>query len=258
MFAANERELIWELARREFSERYAGATFGLIWAVIHPLMMMAIYLVVFGLVFKARISSSNDSIGSYSLYFLSGFASWYAFSETLSKGPSIIQQHAALVKQIVFPVELLPIKSVLAVSITQIVFLFLIFIYSALSNINPIMFLLPILIFCQFFLMCGIAFFLSSIGPFFRDTREFVQIFLTGGLFLTPVIYTPGSLHGILKLIVYLNPLSYPILVFQDVLFFGRFEHPYAWLLFGSLAVTIYPTGKWLFRKLIPLYGDVI
>ena len=110
----------------------------------------------------------------------------------------------------------------------------------------------------HFLMLLGLAYLLSIFGLFVRDIRDLVQIFLTVGIFITPVIFTPDILGGKLGLIVKANPFSYPIFCFQDVLFFGRFEHPEAWIVFPCMSLILFLVGRFAFMKLKPAMGDVI
>jgi len=115
-------ELIWELAKRDVRDRYASNTLGMLWLLIQPVVTIIIYLSVFSIIFKMRIPESANTEGSYPLYFLSGFVCWMALSEAMSRAPSLISNNAALVKQIVFPTQVLPTKSALAVSLLQLIY----------------------------------------------------------------------------------------------------------------------------------------
>ena len=112
-------ELIWEMTRREISERYAGQILGTIWAVGHPLLLMSIYVFVFGVIYPSRIRMGAELPYSFALYILAGLIPWLAFSEAMAKGTTVITNYSNLVKQVVFPIEILPVKGVLVASLTQ-------------------------------------------------------------------------------------------------------------------------------------------
>lgn len=252
-------QLTWEFAKRDLTDRYAGNSLGLTWIFIQPLATIAIYLSVFTLVFKVRIPQSANVEGSFSLFFLSGFVCWMAISDVLSRAPTLVSSNAALVKQIVFPTQILPLKSALAVSLTQLIFVVMVAVYSA-STIGLSPMLLALFVACPLLLLfgAGLASLLGAVGVFVKDVKDFVSLLLTGGLFLTPVFYPPGAVQEPIATVIRYNPLSYPIYCFQDILFYQRFEHPEAWLIFAGLAFVFLICGQFLFRSLKHLFGDAL
>ena len=252
-------QLTWELAKRDLTDRYAGNGLGLVWLIIQPVAMVAIYLSVFTYIFQIRIPESVNVNGSFSLFFLSGFVCWMALSDSLSRAPTLVSGHASLVKQIVFPTEILPIKSALAVSMTQVIFLVVVLIFSIRANgFDKFHLLLFVAVPMLLLFNAGMTSLLSAIGVFVKDIKDFVGLILAGGIFLTPVFYPPDSLSGGMKIIVSNNPLSFPIYCFQDILFYQRFEHPKAWIVFILLSLGLAVFGQYLFRSLKHLFGDAL
>lgn len=108
------RDLVLEMARRELSDTYAGQALGTAWALLHPILRLAIFLFLFGVVFRVDASTQPGAPPDHTVFLLSGLIPWLAFSEVLSKASSLVHANANLVKQVVFPLEVLPVKSVLA------------------------------------------------------------------------------------------------------------------------------------------------
>ena len=118
---ARHRQLTWAMTRREISDRYAGQVLGTLWAVGHPLVLMAVYIFIFGYVLRLKIGGTLELPLDYTAYLLAGLIPWMAFQESMAKGATAIVGNANLVKQVVFPVEVLPVKGVLASFSTQLV-----------------------------------------------------------------------------------------------------------------------------------------
>ena len=110
----------------------------------------------------------------------------------------------------------------------------------------------------QLLAMMGLAYMFAAIGAYFRDIKDFVQMFGTAGVYLAPIVYLPEMVPTLFKPVLYLNPFSYVIWCYQDVIYFGRIEHPYAWIVFPMLSVTIFVVGYRLFRKLKIGFGNVL
>ena len=258
--ARRQRGLILELTRREITDRYAGQAIGAVWAVGHPLFLLALYVFVFGYVFKVRLGVTNQSAADYTTYLMSGLVAWLAFQETMSKACVVVTSNASLVKQVVFPFEILPVKSVLASLVTQAVAIAALTIYVAFSlgRLPAMYLLLPVAIALQLLAMIGIAYVLSALGAYFRDLKDVVQLFATAGVYLIPAFYLPDWVPPMVKPLLYLNPFSYFIWCYQDVLFFGRFAHPWAWVVTPILSIGIFYGGYRLFMRLKPGFGSIL
>lgn len=254
------RQLTMEMAKREITDRYVGQLLGVFWAIGHPLVMMLVYAFIFGVVFKVKIGNTAELPLDYTVYILSGLIPWMAFQESMAKASFAIVANAALVKQFVFPIEVLPVKGVIATLITQIVFLSLLVAYVLISQqLFPwIYLLLPVLVFFQTLAMIGVSYILSAVGVYFRDIKDFVQVFAVVGVYLIPAFYPPDFAPKFFLPVLYLNPFSYLIWCFQDVLYFGRFEHPWAWVVFIALSLGIFTVGYRFFRKLRIMFGNVL
>jgi lipopolysaccharide transport system permease protein len=252
--------LIYELTKREIGERYSGQVFGALWAIGHPLLVTLVYIFIFGFVFRARAGGMTDMPLDYTAYMLSGIIPWLVFQESLSKASMVIIGNANIVKQVIFPVEVLPIKSVLATLVTQTVFLILLMIYTLIINhaLPWTYIFLPVLIIFQALAMMGVSYLFSSIGAYFRDLKDFIQAFLSIAFFIMPILYLPESIPAAIRPVLYLNPLSYMIWCYQDILYFGAFVHPWAWVVFLSLSLVIFVFGYRVFRKLKTMFGNVL
>lgn len=260
-FLARHRQLTWEMAKLELTERYAGHVFGALWAVLHPLVIIGVYLFIFGVVYKMRMDSPGATgIGDFSLYILSGLIPWMTFSEVLAKSTSAITGNANLVKQVIFPIEILPAKSVLASFITQLFLVSALLIYAmaAFHVVPATWILIPVLLLFQFMGMLGLALILSSVGAYFRDIKEVVQVFCLVNVYLMPVVYLPQWVPWYFAPLLYLNPFSYQTWCYQDVIFYGRIAHPWAWPPFIILNVTALALGYRFFRKLKCYFGNVL
>jgi lipopolysaccharide transport system permease protein len=254
------RQLSVEMAKREITDRYSGQLFGFFWAIGHPLIMMLVYVFIFGFVFKVKVGGTSSLPLDYTTYLLSGLIPWLAFIESMSKASVAIVSNANLVKQIVFPVEVLPVKGVLSTFLTQFIFIGMLIVYVlVVEKILPWTYiLLPVLVVLQALAMIGASYILSAIGVYFRDIKDFVQVFSVTGVYLMPAFYLPESVPGLFRPLLYLNPFSYMIWCFQDVLYFGRFEHPYAWPIFAIFSISVFIIGYRFFRKLKLMFGNVL
>lgn len=255
------RELTWEMTKRELSDRYAGQFFGPAWVVGHPLLLMALYVVLFAYVFPARVGTAADS--GLTVYILAGLMPWMTFSEAMAKSTQVVVGNANLVRQVVFPIEVLPIKTVLASTVTQLVATVLLLAYIVVADSSPTWYaclLVPLFV-LQIAAMTGVCYLLSAIGAYFRDLKDVVQVFLSAGLFLAPILYVPDVLARLpepLRVVLALNPFSHLVWCYQDALYFGGIEHPLSWVVVLILAFGIFVAGFTVFEKLRVMFGEIL
>lgn len=255
-----QRHLTIEMARQDLFGRFAGQILGGLWAVAHPLFLMALYLFVFAVVFKQKVGGTMEMPRDFATYLLAGLIPWLAVQETMSKATTAIIAHSNLVKQVVFPTEVLPAKAVVSALFTQGVALALLVIYSALrQGALPWTYaLIPVLLVVQLLLMVGIAYLLAALGTYLRDLKDLIQLFAVAGPFLLPAFYLPSQIPETFRMFLYFNPFSYMVWAFQDVFYFGRIEHPLAWVVFVTTAILAASVGYRLFRKLKTMFGNVL
>ena len=248
------------MARRELTTRYAGQFIGAFWIIGHPLFLTLLYVFVFGVVFKQRVGGTREMPLDYTSYILIGLIPWLTMVNSLATSPNSIIGNGPLVKQFNFHLEVLPAKDVLISCVTWVVGMSATLIYIVLSTLTVswMWLLLPFAFLLQLMMMVGIAFFLSAVTVFFRDMKDFMTVFVTAGIFLIPVVYLPTWVPTIFKPVLYVNPFSYMTWVYQDILYFQRFEHPWAWLVYLVSAIVIFAFGYRVFRRLRPMFGSAL
>jgi lipopolysaccharide transport system permease protein len=254
-------ELTWELTKREFTDRYAGQALRAFWILAHPLLIIGVYLFVFNVVYRVRLDfTSLASPFDFSVYILAGLIPWLVTSEVLGKSTVTITGNSNLVKQVIFPVEILPAKTVFASGLTGLTLLGLLLFY-ALVRFHTVPWtwvLLPLLVFIHTLGLLGLALLLSSLSAYLRDLKDVIQLFCFVNIYLMPVVYLPTWMPGKLRLLLYFNPFSYQTWCYQDVLFHGRIAHPWAWPVFLFLSFAALAVGHRLFTRLKPHFGNVL
>lgn len=246
------------MARRETSERYAAHVLGAAWSIAHPLILMSVYLFIFGFVFRARVDANMPL--DYMVYVLSGLIPWMAVADALNRAPTAVSANASLVKQVVFPIEVLPAKTVLATLLPQVVQITMLMIYVVVrhGDLPATYALAPVLIVLQTIAILGMGYAMSSVAVYFRDLKDIVQVFTVVGIYLMPVFYLPDMVPAAFRPLLYLNPFSYLIWAYQDALYFGYIAHPVAWIVVAIGSVLSLYLGSRIFAALKPHFGNVL
>ena len=250
--ALRHRELVLELARREIAERYAGSALGALWAVLTPLVTMAVYVGLFAFVFPIRFGDDGSPWVGAALI-LSGLVPWLAFVDIATRAPSIFVSQRALVRQVVFPIEVLPARAVASSLVTwtvgTIVALGVAF---AAVGVKPTWTLLPVLWVFQLLAMFGAACMLATLGAWMRDLREIVSILANIGLYVAPILLLPSTidiLPRIARHVIAANPFSHMVWCHHDAVVHGRIEHAESWIVFPLAALAAFVGGTVVFSR---------
>jgi lipopolysaccharide transport system permease protein len=185
------RKLIATMVRRDILSRYRGSFGGALWTFLNPLLLMATYFFVFGVVLKAAGSSRTDFV----FYFLAGMLPWLAFAEAVGRSATVIVDSRTFVKKLVFPLDTLPLNLVFSGAVTE-AFGLLIFIAGLLiaqRTFPATVLWLPMLVIPQLLFTAALCWFLAALGVFVRDLSQIVGFLLQLWFFLTPIVYQENA-----------------------------------------------------------------
>lgn len=221
------RELVSNLVQRELKARYKNSVLGFFWSLLNPLGMMLVFTFVFTVMWP------NNQIANFPVFFLCGFLPWQFFNAAVSTSMYSIIGNAGLVKKVYFPREVLPLSSTLANLVNFLLALVVLFgmLFVTRTHLSPYIWLLPVVIMTETCFILGIAFFLSTLSVFYRDTMMIMDVIMQAWFFLTPVFYPieilPRSVEllgvnlDVHRLMYILNPMASLIATYRDLLYWG-------------------------------------
>lgn len=211
----SSRSLIFQFSLRELFARNKGSSLGIIWTLLHPLLMLAVYTFVFAGVWKARWGDGNAAASESSAVFATsvfcGLLVFDVFGATVGAAPALIVNHPNYVKKVIFPIEILPLTQLgAALCVCAISTLVLVTGNLIVSGtLSPTLWCFPIVLLPLLMLTSGIAWFLASLGVFLRDLRQAVSgVLLPVLFFMTPIFYPPSRVPESFRWIVSINPLA--------------------------------------------------
>jgi ABC-type polysaccharide/polyol phosphate export permease len=218
------RELFANLFRRDFQAKYKGSLLGIFWSLLNPLILLGVYLLVFGLLIK------NGTTRYYPIYLLAGLACWIFFSVSLQSAARSMIDSSELIKKVRFPRQLVALSMVATQAVTFGVMISLVLVLSLafIPAARPWVWLaLPLaVVFVGF--VAGLALLVASLNVLFRDIEHILTAALLPWFFLTPVLYQPSQLkaaqshHTVLQILRWGNPVAPPIYAVRDALWAGR------------------------------------
>lgn len=253
------RDLLRSLVKREIEAKYRASMLGKLWIVVYPMMMLGVYTFVFGGVFGSRWAGSGDLTDFVPMLYC-GLIVHAIFAETVSKAPFLIVHNPNYVKKVVFPLELLPVSSMLvALFNAAISFALLLLIVLALKHsLHWTLVLLPLVLLPLVLFAIGCAWLVAALGVFFRDIEQFIGILMSMLLFLSPVFYSAESAPRLAQHLLMLNPLTLPIEDVRRVVMLGHIPSWESWLLTLLIATVVALMGLNVFEKTRPAFADVI
>ena len=220
--AMNYLDLIFNLSKRQISQNYKDSLLGFVWILMHPVLMISIYTLIFSNVFAAKIAHLSGEI-SYALYICIGIVFWSYFNETVLGCIGAISSHANLIKKIKFPIMIAFASSIATSSFNFIVLLSVFavfFVYSG-GNVGIGVLNIFLVLIVQVALASGVGILFGLLGVFFRDASELIKIIMQLWFWSTPIVYPVTILPDRLKGFMEWNPFYAIITSYHDILF-GR------------------------------------
>src|SRR5215204_3581074 len=252
-------ELIFSFSKRELLGRYKGSALGIAWAVLTPVVMMAIFTFIFAGIFGARFGI-NHSHWDYALYLFCGLLPWSMFQESVQQSANTIVVHSNLVKRVVFPLEALPAAQVFAALGNQLFATVALLIATIIVRQHlPVTSLwLPVLLIPQLLFALGAAWLVASLGVFLRDITQGVTLLLMAWMYLTPIIYPESMVPQRFQKFINLNPFT-PLIRSYRRIFLDGFAPDWGGLAyFTAVAIVVFIFGYWWFARTRKNFADVI
>jgi lipopolysaccharide transport system permease protein len=252
------KNLLKGFVSKNIKGRYAGSFVGILWTLLTPLSRIVSYFFVFSMVLRVTVTVDETGTDRFVIFFLCGFFPWTTFAESLTKSVNLLISESRIITKVVFPVELLPVSSVLSTFLINIAGIVIFMIYLAFAGyFNPYWGLVPGLLLLLFLFALGLALFLSAMCVFIRDLGEVLGIVIMLWFFGTPVIYPASRVPESMEFILTLNPMAMFVDTFRDCLLMGRINWIHLAIIAGFCLVS-YSLGAWFFMRSKPAFGDVL
>jgi lipopolysaccharide transport system permease protein len=261
--------LILTLVRREIAGRYRGSVLGMLWSLLTPLFMLAVYTFVFGVVLRARWESvgaggaptaAQPTTAEFAIILFAGLIVFQLFSEVVLRAPTLILANANYVKKVVFPLQILPVvalgSALFHAAVSLVVLLgFMLAVYGA---VPPTALLLPIVIVPLCVMTVGIAWFLAALGVYYRDIGQILGTLVTALMFLSPIFFPLSALPDWIRGWIAINPISLPVEQVRALLIFGGPPDLGGLAVYTAVAFAVAVLGYAWFQKTRKGFADVL
>lgn len=239
------RALLGEMTWRELASRVVGSAGGLLWVWLPPLMTLAVYFLVFDLVFGMRLGEGAPAqrVGAFLVV---GMLPWMAFADAVSRGMTSLVDAGGMLQKNPLPAGLFPARAVLtSLVVFAPLILLLLLLYMPSHHWRPGVLALPVLLLGQAVLSFLLAYLLAVLAAALRDVTQVAGVLLSLGVFLSPILFPVAMFPQHWRWILWLNPMTAWVLGYQSVLLQGNWP-PFpvwmsivAWLLLLGAALSV-------------------
>ena len=224
------RGLLAVLTRREIGARVAGSAGGLLWVWLPPLLTVAAYYLVFDLVFGMRLGAAAPT-ARVGTYLIVGMLAWMAFADAVQRGMASLLEAGGMLQKNPLPAGLFPARAVLASgAVFAPLLLALIPLYAGVHQFRPGVWALLPLLALQGVLALLAGYLLAILAAALRDVLQLVGVLLSLGVFLSPILFPVAMFPASWRWLLWLNPMTGPILGYQSALLQGAWPGREVWL----------------------------
>ena len=253
------RELIVSLTKKELKVKYRGSVLGFFWSLLNPILTMLVYSFVFSIVLQVGTPQ-------FAIFLICALLPFNFLSNSVNNGASSIIANSNLVNKIYFPREIIPLSIILANLFNFLLELVALFIVMGIMGYRfyIYLYLLPVVIFIQFFLVVGMTLLVSALNVFFRDLQHLITIIMMVWFFGTPIIYPLSMVPEKYQFIIKINPMTIYTAYYRNIFYYIKYPEgagfPSALETLTAVGITllIFFIGYFIFKKLEPRFAEEI
>ena len=238
-----------QLVHRDLTIRYKRSVLGFLWTMLHPLLLMLIFLVVFSNVFRFQTPH-------YETYFLSEYIGWIFFAQTVTHVMAAVAWNGPLMKRIRVPPSIFTISATISGLINLLLSLAMLFVIMLIAGapLRPTLLFLPVSLVVLAMFTFGIALALAAVSVFFADVREMIQAALPAVMYLTPIIYPISIIPERWRPFFKLNPVAYVLEIVRDPIYYGILPTPLTMTIAVMVSIASVVFGWMIFSRLAPRF----
>ncbi len=247
------------VTRIEFKKKYAGSVLGVLWYPLYAALLLGMYTFVFTVMFPIRFEDASFGTFDYIVMMFAGLVPYLGFSDALATGVTSIKGNIALVKNAIFPIELIPVKHLLVSMVGLHISLGLLLVVIIPTDyFGWHLLYLPVASSLLFLFTLAVVWVLSAIAVLVPDLNYFVNLLLLLLIFVSPIAVQLPQLKSGVRVLMYFNPLTHLIESYRFALLGEGFRFTPLWcdaLFFAASLVAVCVAGAF-FRRLMPLFSD--
>ena len=253
------KKLIWQLGRNDFKNRFANTSLGAMWGFLQPFVFMLTYAIVFQFILKTGSSGNYP----YAVWFFPGMAMWQWINDSIMSGSNSIRAYSYLVKKVVFPVDIIPMISIIASSFVGLFLVVIATIICLIYNFIPNVLLLIYVIISAYCFIIAFTRFTSAETTVVPDFGNLLGILMQLFFWFTPVIWDLTMLaeHPLIAKIMQCMPFTYLVTAFREVFIDQNIvfaENGLYTIIFWIITIIMFVWGNSVFKRTKKDFADVL
>lgn len=253
------KKLIWQLGKSDFKNRFASTSLGSIWGFLQPFVFMFTYVIVFQYILKTE--SAGDS--PYVVWFLPAMAMWQWLNDSIMSASNSIRSYSYLVKKVVFPVDVIPMISIVASSFVALFLVAVATIVCIIFGYIPNVLQLIYVLFATYCFIIAFTRFTSAVTTVVPDFSNLLGIAMQLFFWFTPVVWNLNMLsdHQTILTLVKCTPFTYLVTAFREVFINGNIitENNFLFtIVFWLITIIMFVWGNSVFKRNKKEFADVL
>ena len=253
------KKLIWQLGKSDFKNRFASTSLGSIWGFLQPFIFMFTYVIVFQYILKTE--SAGDS--PYVVWFLPAMAMWQWLNDSIMSASNSIRSYSYLVKKVVFPVDVIPMISIVASSFVALFLVAVATIVCIIFGYIPNVLQLIYVLFATYCFIIAFTRFTSAVTTVVPDFSNLLGIAMQLFFWFTPVVWNLNMLsdHQTILTLVKCTPFTYLVTAFREVFINGNIitENNFLFtIVFWLITIIMFVWGNSVFKRNKKEFADVL
>jgi lipopolysaccharide transport system permease protein len=255
------RDLLLQFTRREIELRHKGSRLGHLWAILSPLLMLGLYLFIFGVIFGGHFGVLlNENFFDFAIALFLGISLFQIVGDTIAISPTLIINQPNFVKKVVFPLEIISLSQVLASFYYAFFSITICIISSVFSHggLSTGSFSLPLLLLPLAMTALGISWGLSAIGVFIRDLNHITSFISNALMYASAIVYSISRVPVNIRFIIKLNPLAIIVNETRNILLWKHSINTGDIIYVYIVSTFILVLGYTLFKRLRPYFAELL
>jgi lipopolysaccharide transport system permease protein len=212
------RELLYNMTVKELKVKYKRSVLGFFWSFMNPLIMLAVFSLVFSILVK------GGDMEWFVVYLMAGLLPWLFFVNCVMQSVGSVVGNPGLVKKVYFPREVLPLAAVGAniFHFVMQMLVFFVFLLIIQWHFSIYLLFLPLVMLMEIAFTLGLVMFFSAANVYLRDVQHFLEVATMAWFWLTPVVYIVGQVQSVLGAwfrLYLLNPMTNIIQLWQYIIY---------------------------------------
>lgn len=245
------REFLRTSIKKEIRGKYKKSFLGVLWSFLNPLLMLAVYAIIFPLILKVK----EDN---YVLFLFTAMIPWNFFTTIVAQGTSVILTNHDIIKKVYFPREILPISVVTSGLINFLISCIIMFVFLIFGGLGLTKYALwmPLIVLIQYLFQLGLVLILSSVTVYLRDLEHIIGVVIQVLFYATPIVYSVRTMDSAIASIIKLNPMTHIVEAYRSIFYYQTTPELIGLLCVGVFGLLLTVIGFKVFAHLQKRFAE--